>query len=116
VPHISLVFARCGRPQIYSLSVDSEPDAFGLNAVVSHISQKTSEMWGTQELVVWKELEKRQPFLLPGVELAGADVLLRSIVRGKLALGMQSFQEADQRCYFCRGEILPVSRHVSAAL
>jgi len=25
--------------------------------VVSHISRKTSEMWGTLQLVFWKELE-----------------------------------------------------------
>ena len=34
---------------------------FGGRAVVSHISQKTSEMWGTRGLVV-TEKEKRQGF------------------------------------------------------
>ena len=44
-------FARCGISRIETLSVDSEPNAFGLSAVVSHISRKTSEMWGTRHLL-----------------------------------------------------------------
>ena len=38
------------------------------------------------------------------------------IVGGKLTLRMQSFEEADQRGDFRRRKILPVSRHISAAL
>src|ERR1700678_1123435 len=50
------------------------------------------------------------------VKLPGADVLLRSILRGALTLGMQGLEKADQRRHLGRGKILPIRRHVSAAL
>ena len=46
VPHTRSYFARCGIPQILTF-LRIEQKTFGLSAVESHISRKTSEMWGT---------------------------------------------------------------------
>ena len=40
--------------------------------------------------------------LLRGIELTGAHVLPRRILRGALALGVQSFEKADQRRHLWR--------------
>ena len=47
--HISLVFARCGIPLLLTGS-GSGYEGWKLTFVVSHISRKTSEMWGTRHL------------------------------------------------------------------
>ena len=41
-------FARCGIPRILTLCVDREVKSFGSRTVVSHISRKASEIWGTR--------------------------------------------------------------------
>jgi hypothetical protein len=45
VPHISLVFREMWD------TADSDYKLLRVNAVVSHISRKTSEMWGTRNLL-----------------------------------------------------------------
>ncbi len=49
-------FARCGIPQISMLL---GPKADNLGAVVAHISQKTSEIWGTRPPLALYEKEHR---------------------------------------------------------
>jgi hypothetical protein len=103
-------FARCGIPLRSTRKHSAHYQHLRFRSVVSHISQKTSEMWGTRRLVVGRELLSR------GLKLSGADVLLRSIVRRKLTLRMQRLEKADQSRYFCWRQILSIRGHVSAAL
>src|ERR1700677_1051037 len=48
-------FARCGRPRT-SIGSSWRVEECRSAAVVSHISQKTSEIWGTLRFVVGKEI------------------------------------------------------------
>ena len=50
VPHISLVFCEMWDTTTVTLQVLVLDGNFRLRFVVSQISQKTSEMWGTQDL------------------------------------------------------------------
>ncbi len=43
-------FARCGIPQLPTRNLSIHLKGLGVKTVVSHISRKTSEMWGTRPL------------------------------------------------------------------
>jgi hypothetical protein len=51
-------FARCGMPPIQTGSYRFAMGNSGSGFVVSHISRKTSEIWGTHGLVVRPEIKE----------------------------------------------------------
>jgi hypothetical protein len=51
VPHISLVFREMWDATNLGLRLSNVKE-FQSSAVVSHISRKTSEMWGTRHLLI----------------------------------------------------------------
>ena len=53
---------------------------------------------------------------LPRIEFPATHVILRSILRRALALGMKGLKKTNQRRHLGRGKILPISGHVSPAL
>jgi hypothetical protein len=83
-----------------------QPDAARVfNPIAPNFLHPSQEIGDVGAPGVWwfrESLHKQQSFLFRRLKLSGADVLLRSIVRWKLALGMQRFEEAHQRRNFCR--------------
>jgi hypothetical protein len=57
VPHISLVFREMWDTTAPPLWLCLDNYSSGMRAVVSQISRKTSEIWGTRSVVVRKELK-----------------------------------------------------------
>jgi hypothetical protein len=52
VPHISLVFREMWDTTALDPRYSAHYQVFRSRSVVSHISRKTSEMWGTQDLLL----------------------------------------------------------------